>query len=192
MLKRNSFVALALAAGALTAASVAFTQEHAMPTPTEQHKHVLQGVGTWAGTITAFIPGMPEEPIEASESVTGIGPFWTQSTFESTFMGAPYTGAGAFGYDLNKQKFVGTWIDSMSTHISVMEGEVDESTGKIVMHWEAPGMTGEMEKHRSETVRTDDAYTMTFFMGEGEAAMKSMVIDMKRTGAKPVEAGAGR
>jgi hypothetical protein len=187
---RTSLLALALTAGTLTAASVALTQE--TPQPTENHALVLEGVGTWEGTLTSHFPGMPAEPVEARETVEAVGSFWTQATFECLFMGAPYKGTGCVGYDSTKEAFVGTWIDSMSSYLAVMEGEIDEKTGKLVMRWEAPGMTGDMVNHRSETVRKDDSYTSTFFMGEGDEEMKSMVIEMKRVSKKPVEAGSGR
>jgi hypothetical protein len=53
-------------------------------------------------------------------------------------------------------------------------------------------MSGAIVPHRIVTVFGDESYTSSFYMGEGDAAVKSMVIEMKRTGDKPVEAGAGR
>ena len=201
MRKRTSLFALALLVGSATAAAVrarSAQDEPTMPQPTEHHALIQKGVGSFEGTLTSFYPGMPAEPIPASETVAAIGPFWTQSTFECLFMGQPYLGTGCVGYDAEQQKFVGTWIDSMSSHLAVMEGELSED-GVLVMRWQAPGWTGAMEQHRSETVRSDDGYTMTFFMGEGDAAAKTMVIDMRRTepaaaeaAAQPVEAGSGR
>ncbi|MBL8858304.1 MAG: DUF1579 family protein [Planctomycetes bacterium] len=160
-----------------------------MPQPTAEHKHILAGVGEWEGTLTMYMPGMPASAVPAHETVTPVGEFWIQSRFTCDFMGQPYLGTGTHGYDVNKKKYVSTWADSMSSHMSLMEGNVDPKTKALVMHWEAPGMSGGMEKHRSETVHADNSYTMTFFTGEGEGT-KSMVIDMKRKGGKTSEAGA--
>lgn len=177
--------------GALAVASVRSTVQEPIQ-PTEHHRGILKGVGEWEGTLTAYMPGAPAEPVAAREVVVPVGEFWTQSRFECDFMGMPYIGTGCVGYDVAKKKFVGTWIDSMSTSIAMMEGERDAETGALVMRWEAPdGMSGELVPHRSVTVETGDSYTSTFYMGEGEG-VKSMTIEMRRSSKKALEAGAGK
>lgn len=165
-------------------------QEEGMPTPTKEHQQILAGVGDWEGSITLFgIPGVEPTPVPAKEKITGIGGFWVISDFTSEFMGQPYHGSGHVGYDADKKKFIGTWVDGMSSYLSVMEGEYDESKKALVMRWKAPDMTGQMASHRSESTETGDSRTMTFFMGEGEGT-KTMVIEMKRKGRAAAEAGA--
>ena len=161
------------------------------PKPTEQHTELLKGVGEWKGTLTAFMPGAPSDPVEATETVEGIGPFWIQTRFECEWMSSPYVGTGCVGYDPAKQKYVGTWIDSTSTHIALMEGEMDPKTQTLVMRWNGPDPSGKMTPHRHETVHTPDSYTSTFYMGEG-AGTKTMVIEMKRVGKKPAGTGTGK
>jgi len=151
-----------------------------MPQPTKQHRQIQRGAGEWVGTLTMKSPGMPTEPVEAKETVRKHGPFWVVTEFKCQFMGMPYMGHGCFGYDENKGEYVGTWLDSMSSHLSIMRGKHDEESGGIVMHWDAPDMTGKIVPHRSVQVQTEDAYTMTFYTDGKE----SMVIDMKR---KPAE-----
>ena len=46
-------------------------------------------------------------------------------------MDKPFSGVGTTGYDNTKKKFVGTWIDSMSTGIMRSEGTADP-TGKVI------------------------------------------------------------
>jgi hypothetical protein len=173
---------LILAAGAIGVAatrSTLFTQE--MPMPAEQHKVLLSNVGDWTGTLTAYMPGMPTEPTPATEQIVAIGGFWLRSQFECKFMGEPYVGTGVQGYDTEKNKYIGTWCDSMSSYLAVMEGEMDATGKKLTMHWIAPDMTGNMIPHRSETVFSKDSYVSTFFMS-ADTKEKSMVIDMKRKG----------
>ena len=95
-------------------------------------------------------------------------------------MGMPYVGSGQMGYSAKDKKYVGTWTDSMSSYLSLMEGQYDEPRKLLVMHWQAPDMTGKMNHHRSEMALGDDEYTLTFFIGEGDAATQMMVIAMKR------------
>lgn len=181
----------AVSACALVAtALVPALQEMQMPQPTEQHKQILAGVGDWEGTVTMFdVPEMKPEPIPAKEKITAIGGFWILSQFESSFMGQPYHGSGHIGYDAEKKKYVGTWVDSMSGWFSKMEGDIDPKTKMLVMRWDAPNMTGKVVPHRSESLEGGDTRTMTFYEGEG-AGKKGMVIEMKRKKGKTAEAGA--
>ena len=45
----------------------------------------------------------------------------------------PSTGTGQTGYDVKKRKYVGTWVDSMSSEISMMEGDFDPKTNTMTM-----------------------------------------------------------
>jgi hypothetical protein len=178
MLKLRYALAVLLT-GSLAFAAVrpVLFEEMAMPKPTTEHAELQKCVGTWEGTVTMYAPGMPQTPSPAKEVVTAAGPFWTTSHFTSDFMGMTYEGRGCHGYDPQKGKFTSTWIDNMSSYLSVMEGEMDAETGMLVSHWDAPTMTGEMAPHRSENKFSGDAYTMTFYTED----VKIMVIDMKRT-----------
>ena len=147
--------------------------------PTEHHKQIAATVGEWIGTLTPVKEGATQEPIVANETVTAVGDFWTSSSFHCELMGKPYHGTGVFGYDVVKRRFVGTWADSMSSHLAVMEGQMDPKTKTIVMRWEGPDETGATVPHRYEAVRTADSNTMTFFAGPGDG-VKTMVIEMKR------------
>ena len=189
MLRTRNVTAILAGALVLTAAATpVLFQEPPMPQPTEEHELIQKGVGEWEGTITMMMPGMPEMKSRATETVEAHGPFWAISTFNSEFMGMPYSGHGNHGFDPGKGKYLGTWIDNMSPTLSIMEGEYDDESKMIVMHWEGPDMTGKVVPHRSERKATGDAYTMSFYTD----GVKNMVIDMKRKGARASEAGAGR
>ena len=162
-----------------TAFAAVRSQDPAMPQPTEHHKQILAMVGEWEGTVTGFTDGAAGQPSPAKESVAAVGGFWTSSRFECDMMGMPFAGTGVTGYDTTKRRFVGTWVDSMSSFLHVMEGQVDPKTKHLVMKWTGPDMTGAMVAHRMETAHTADAYTSTMYVGEGEGT-KVMVIDMKR------------
>lgn len=180
-LKHFSAAVLLLGLGALTYAAVRPqpSRQDEMPQPTAEHKKLLEAVGEWEGTVTAYMPGMPETPSPAKQTVEAIGGFWIQSHFTSQFMGMDYVGTGVDGYDPNKKKYVSTWCDNMSSFLAIMEGEMDAKGEKLTMHWTAPDMTGAMAPHRAVTVGGKDTYTSTFYVGEGDGT-KSMVIDMKR------------
>jgi len=50
---------------------------------------------------------------------------------QSRYDGPDMKGIGFMGYDNSKQKYVATWMDTMSTMIMVMEGTADAS-GKVI------------------------------------------------------------
>jgi len=178
---RTLLASSALALGALaysTIRATPLTQD--APTATEHHDSLLRRVGRWEGTLTAFMPGVPSEPAPAQERVIGIGEFWTQAIFNCEFMGAPYRGTGCLGYDPVKQKYVGTWIDSGSSELAMMEGERDPETQALTMRWSSlDPATGNPVPHRSVTTLEKGKRTTTFYMGDGEGT-RSMVIEMQR------------
>ncbi|HPF13437.1 MAG: DUF1579 family protein [Planctomycetes bacterium] len=170
-----SIVALAGSLAVTTALSLA-PQESTMPKPADQHKMLHKSIGTWEGTLTMFVPGQPETPMPAHEVVEAHGPFWTASHFACDMGGMQFEGFGSMGYDTTKEKFIGTWIDNMSTSLTLMEGDFDKETGLLTMRWEGPDMTGKMVPNRSEGTFHEDSYEMRFFMGDEP----SMTISMKR------------
>ncbi len=92
------------------------------------------------------------------------GGLWLISDFQSDFEGVPFAGHGQYGYDTAKNKYVGTWIDSMTTQFMTEEGTYDESSETLVM--EGPGVdptTGHVYMTRGEYKNNDDgtrAYIM--------------------------------
>lgn len=170
----------ALVLATLASAAVALRTAQEMPVPQQQHAFLMKGVGEWEGTLTMHAPGMSADPAPCRDTITAIGEFWTSSMFRCSLMDTPLLGTGVTGYDPERKLFVGTWVDSMTTRLTVMEGKLDESKNTLVMRYVGPDpMTGDLVPHRIETVHEGDSSTSNFFMGEGEG-VKSMTIAMKR------------
>lgn len=153
-----------------------------MPVPTEVHKRMLEGVGVWTGRMTASYPGMPPMSSDVEEVVEALGPFHTVTDFHAEFMGVPYHGHGIMGFDEASGEAFGTWTDNMSPHTSFMRGsvEIDGDTTTTEMRYEAPTPTGEMLPHRNVSVQKGDTYKMTFYMGEGDAEVQTMTLELVR------------
>lgn len=180
-----SILVLAVGVVAIAAAPAWFQEEtpqdHQMVPATQEHKDLQKSAGTWKGTVQMFYPGASTEPVPATETVEAFGPYWVVTRFESNFEGMPFHGTATMGYDVEKQKYVGTWIDNTQPFLHVMEGTADEDTKTITMTWDARDMTGEMKPHRMVTVCTETEYTSTFYSGEGDEETKGMVIKMSKT-----------
>lgn len=179
-----ALLTLTLTAGAFAAVRPVLFQEPQMPDVTEQHKLVQAGVGEWEGTLTMFMPDMEPTPMTAKESVTAVGDYWTTSRFEADMGGMPFFGASTLGYDSDKKQFVGTWIDSTTTYMTVMHGEFNKEKNTLVMHWEGPNWMGDgaLIPFRMESVHRADVAVTNFFMGEGQTT-RHMEIKMKRKAA---------
>lgn len=183
---RTLLLSLALAAGAFAAARPLLQEQ--MPQATEHHKHLVAMAGEWEGTITMFMPDAEPMVSPARETVRPVGELWTVSDFSSDMMGMAFHGHGTNGYDPERKKYVGTWIDSTSTYLTVMEGEYDSSRHVMVWRWKAPNYMGQGEliDFRMESTARADAYVTAFFMGDSKE--KHMEIKMKRKAAGDADA----
>lgn len=180
---RIVLASLALTAGAFAATRPFAAQEPQMPEVTAQHKHVLAGVGEWEGTFTMFMPGSEPMVYPCQETVVAVGDYWTTSSFRSDMGGMPFAGASTLGYDSEKKQFVGTWLDSTSTSLTIMHGEHNADSNTLVMRWQGPNWMGDgsLVDFRMESVQRGDAMVSSFSMGDGP---KHMEIKMKRKAAK--------
>ncbi len=52
-----------------------------------------------------------------------------------------FHGQGQTGYDPAKKKYIGTWVDSMSPTIMMMEGDFDPRTKTLTMYSKGTGPT---------------------------------------------------
>jgi len=83
---------------------------------------------------------------------------WLISDYKIETPGRTVEGHGILGYDVEKKKYVGVWIDSWSTRLDLNEGECD-GEGKVhTWRSEAQDHTGKMTRwkivHQSEDLDT--------------------------------------
>jgi hypothetical protein len=149
------FTALALTTG------MSMAEEKTMPEfpkPTSEHQWLQQLVGEWESQIeTIMEPGKPGEKTTGTESVKPVGPFWTVSEISGTMMNQPFAGNMTIGYDADKKKYVGTWIDSMTGKLWNYEGSVDPSGKTLTLEseGECPMRPGKVTKFRDVTTLKD-------------------------------------
>jgi hypothetical protein len=129
---RMFFKHLRIAASLVGVSSVAVAVAQDMPAkPTAEHKIVTSEEGTWDATVKSYPNGPDSEPVvskgvEINTVVTGG--LWLSSVYKGDFGGTAFEGHGTFGYDPGKKKYVGTWIDSMSPSLIVLEGTYNPET----------------------------------------------------------------
>ncbi len=130
---------VALAAGIALHAAVAAVQDDGgfpMPKPGPEHAMLAKWAGTWdQSSKMRMSPDAPWEESKGTETNRmGCGGFWLFSDSETTMMGQPMNGHMQLGFDQFKNKFVGTWVDSFGSYLTVMEGTWDEKTKTLTMH----------------------------------------------------------
>ena len=91
-----------------------------MPTPSEEHKTIMQDVGDW--NITGkMLTEQGFQKFKGEEKVVAIGKFWTVSHYSSDVFGG-LKGSSTVGFDPVSKKFKGTWVDSFQPYPTQMKG----------------------------------------------------------------------
>ena len=109
-----------------------------LPGPVKEHELLQKFAGEWESEGEAFMaPGQPPTKLKGVESSRLIGGFWLVAQIKSTLSDFPYEQILTVGYDPGKKKYIGTVIDSMTSHIWQLEATFD-GTGNILT-WEMEG-----------------------------------------------------
>jgi hypothetical protein len=174
-----SLPVLALSAFALSARVGA--QDDMLPKPTEHHALLERTVGVWKTSLD-----MPAYGIEGSPGTVTrrmIGKLWQVDDYEGDMMGMPFHGLGVTGYDTEKKKCVGMWIDSMGDRLTTFEGSYDEASKTL--RFDYPGrnpMTGEeqMETHETQLISDDEMVFRMLWPSENGQKQEVMRIRYER------------
>jgi hypothetical protein len=127
--------------------------------PGREHELLRKFEGEWDATVK--FQGSESKAVSHNE-VT-LGGFWLVTHYKGEFAGAPFEGRGATGYDPAKKKYVGTWIDSMSASLLVLEGDFDKDRKTFTETGEGPGQDGKPMKMKG-VYEFKDADTTVFTM----------------------------
>lgn len=140
----KKFAILSIAIALLVVAATAVSQSQEAPDEpklTPEQAWLKQLVGEWDVDYTAYME-QDQPPVEAAgtDSVRAIGDHWVIAETKFTMKGASYSGALSVGYDARKKQFNATWIDSMSGHLWVYEGTLNEARDTLTLMTEGPSM----------------------------------------------------
>jgi hypothetical protein len=135
-------------------------------TPGPQHKTLRSMVGSW-NVAGKFWMDPTKPPVESTSTaeIKPLGDLWVIEDVKGDFMGKPFMGHGVHGYDLTKNKFVGSWVDNMGAWIMSSEGTADAS-GKVItsMGNDFDPMTGKTGTIKGVTkIDSDTKHTMSMF-----------------------------
>lgn len=154
-------------------------------TPGEQHALLAKDNGIWEEDMTFWehAGAEPSKMTMIAESKMIMGGKYQEMTHKGEFYGMPFEGKSTLGYNNAEGKYISTWIDNMSTGISVMKGTYDIPTKTYTLIGEVIDPVTKKPKTSKETLTIIDENTQKMEMydiGYDGKEFKSMEITMKR------------
>ena len=139
-------------------------------TPGDAQKKLSPMVGSFNVSVKSWMaPGAPPmESTGTSENTWALDNRYVEQRFSGSFMGMPFKGIGFTGYDNIKKKYVGSWMDNMSTAIMVSYGSADAGgkSIKFTSTMDDP-MTGKPTQVDETVTVTDDDHHSLEMWGAG-------------------------
>lgn len=148
--------------------------------PGPQHKLLEQFEGEWTAAATEFGP-------DGAQSGSGTGTMTSKMVLGGRFLSMDYDGRmhgrffrgmGMLGYSNVDKQFECAWSDSMSTSLSVLNGQADKA-GKVftlVGEYTDP-LTGKRAKQKEVlTITSKDSHKAEFFMQAGGKEVRVMEV----------------
>ncbi len=106
------------------------------PQPTAQHQILFRDLGVWDAEFSLWHAGPDAPPMTGKAVETNRrleDGLWVLSEYRCQIGPMPFVGHGQFGYDPVANKYVGTWVDTMSPYLSTMQGTHDQATDTLTM-----------------------------------------------------------
>jgi hypothetical protein len=139
-----------------TASSLIDAQEEAkFPEAKAEHLWLRQFAGQWQTESEAKMgPDQPPMKCTGTMSSRMLGEFWVVSDLVGEMPGMTVRAVQTVGFDPAKKKYVGSWVDSVTSYMWKYEGVVDDSGKTLVLEAEGPNFMagGKISRFR-------DAYT---------------------------------
>ncbi|HEY9664244.1 MAG TPA: DUF1579 domain-containing protein [Allocoleopsis sp.] len=137
--------------------------------PQKEHQWLQKLVGEWTYEIEPMMGSdQPNEKSTGTETVRSLGELWILAEGQGEMpCGGSATTLMTLGYNPQKQRYVGTWVGSMMTHLWVYDGELDASETVLTLYNEGPAMSGEDKIARYKDViefKRNDHRVMTSHM----------------------------
>jgi hypothetical protein len=162
----------------LAVAAAPVAAQPPMPKPGAEHEMLKEKfVGSWDVTV-AF--GGSESKASAVYKMD-LGGFWLTEEFRGEFGGQKFEGRATVGYDPSAKKYRGTWVDSMSPSLMVMEGTFAKDGKTFTETGEGPGMDGKMTKMKNVfQFQGKDMFVFTMYNVGGDKEQEMMKLTYKR------------
>lgn len=154
------------------------------PKPGKEHEVLKEFEGTWDVT-TKFMMAPGQDPVVSKGKETCkliAGGLFLVIDVDGEMMGGKFVGHGTMGYDTQKKKYTGTWIDSMATGVYLIEGTYDEKTRTLTEWMEgADPQSGQpMKMKMVHQIKDQDHRSLKFLMTVDGKEIETGSIEYKR------------
>lgn len=116
-----------------------------VPEPQKEHRWLHRLVGEWTfETEMSMGPDQPPIKSHGRETVRSLGGLWTIAEGVGEVPGGgTHQSIMTLGFDPQTQRFVGTFIASVITHLWPYNGTLDASEKVLTLDSEGPGFAGD-------------------------------------------------
>ncbi len=155
-----------------------------MPSPGPESEVLKLDEGTWEATIQSWTsPGSQpfvDKAVEVNRTISGG--LWLVSDLKGTMLDKRYEGHGIYGFDPQKKKYTGVWVDSLQNYLAMWEGTYDPASKTLTQWAETPDYLGRKIRWRSvmEYKGKDLRIWKSFSNAGGGSEFVSTVITYKR------------
>lgn len=133
--------AMLLTAGMVVGPALAADDLEVGEKPLKAHQWLQQLLGDWKTEVVANVgPDQPAFRCEGEAVTKPIGELWVSIDIENRPMGHTMRGILTIGYDARNKQYVGTWVDSMTSHLWKYQGSLDASGKILTLQAEGPSM----------------------------------------------------
>lgn len=135
------------------------------PGPEKEHAWLGKFHGEWT-TESRGSMGPDQPPLECTGTITSrsLGGFWVVNELKGDIHGTVMTGIQTIGYDPGRKLYVGTWVDSFSSHMWRYEVHIDDTGRILTLEAEGPNFMAENKVTKFQDIyefRTDTEIVMT-------------------------------
>jgi hypothetical protein len=132
----------------------------------KEHAWLQKLVGNWTFESECVgEPGQPNSKQHGTESVKSIGDLWIIGEGQGDMPGGGTARMMiTLGFNPVRNRFVGTWVGSMMSHLWVYDGELDASGRVLTLNSEGPSFTDPTQLAKYQDiieVISDDHRTLT-------------------------------
>lgn len=138
--------------------AAAMAAMQAAMTPGEAHAKLEPLVGKWT-TSNKFWTAPNTEPQLATGTSTHrwiMGGRYVEQAYEGEWMGMHFEGLGITGYDNVQERYVGTWLDNMSTGMMPSVGDANEAGTVFTFHADSWDPISGKPVHFREIIRIEN------------------------------------
>ena len=146
--------------------------------PGKHHKHLKMMAGTWDFKSKFHtVPGQIVEMNGVEVARMQPGGFWLISDFTGKLMGTPFRAHALMGYEAHKEKYIGTWADSLGSVLVILSGTCSKDGKTITMVGKGYAPIQKREITYKQVYETKDTNTRTYKLYDVQGEKEKLIME---------------